>query len=126
MTLIENFFAKLKKFRAIAIRYDKTARNLLAGVHLTASARLAQLTTGPSSKQHYARKNHITSGFEAKNPKLSCIKRDNQFPIMEANENIGTGVSFSTIDLRIPKVLIGSLSRLRPQCAFRHDVPEKG
>ena len=36
--LIENFFAKLKQFRAIATRYDKTARNFLAGVHLTATA----------------------------------------------------------------------------------------
>ena len=36
--LIENFFAKLKQFRAIAIRYDETARNFLAGVHLTACA----------------------------------------------------------------------------------------
>ncbi len=35
--LIENFFAKLKQFRAIATRYDKTARNFLAGVHLAAS-----------------------------------------------------------------------------------------
>ena len=34
--LIENFFAKLKQFRAIATRYDKTARNFLAGVHLAA------------------------------------------------------------------------------------------
>jgi transposase len=28
--LIENFFCKLKQFRAIATRYDKTARNFLA------------------------------------------------------------------------------------------------
>ena len=35
--LIENFFAKLKQFRAIATRYDKTARNFLAGVHLAAT-----------------------------------------------------------------------------------------
>ena len=35
--LIENFFAKLKQFRAIATRYDKTARNFLAGVHLAAA-----------------------------------------------------------------------------------------
>ena len=35
--LIENFFAKLKQFRAIATRYDKTARNFLAAVLLTAS-----------------------------------------------------------------------------------------
>ena len=36
--LIENFFAKLKQFRAIATRYDKMARNFLAGVHLAATA----------------------------------------------------------------------------------------
>ena len=36
--LIENFFAKLKQFRAIATRYDKTARNFMAAVYLTASA----------------------------------------------------------------------------------------
>lgn len=35
--LIDNFFAKLKQFRAIAIRYDKTARNFLAAIHLAAS-----------------------------------------------------------------------------------------
>ena len=35
--LIENFFAKLKQFRAIATRYDKTSRNFLAAVYLTAS-----------------------------------------------------------------------------------------
>lgn len=31
--LIENFFAKLKKLRAIATRYDKTARNLLEAIY---------------------------------------------------------------------------------------------
>jgi transposase len=36
--LIENFFAKLKQFRAIATRYDKTARNFLAAVHLVWAA----------------------------------------------------------------------------------------
>ena len=35
--LIENFFCKLKQFRAIATRYDKTARNFLAGIYLVAS-----------------------------------------------------------------------------------------
>jgi transposase len=34
--LIENFFAKLKQFRAIATRYDKTARNFLGAVQLVA------------------------------------------------------------------------------------------
>jgi transposase len=32
--LIENFFAKLKQYRAIATRYDKTARNFLGAVYL--------------------------------------------------------------------------------------------
>ena len=36
--LIDNFFAKLKQFRAVATRYDKTARNFLATVHLAAIA----------------------------------------------------------------------------------------
>ena len=39
--LIENFFCKLKQFRAIATRYDKTARN-------RRRYNLAQLTTRPS------------------------------------------------------------------------------
>lgn len=35
--LIENFFCKLKQFRAIATRYDKTSRNFLAAVYLAAT-----------------------------------------------------------------------------------------
>ncbi len=35
--LIENFFQKIKQFRAIATRYDKTARNFLAAVHLASA-----------------------------------------------------------------------------------------
>ena len=35
--LIENFFCKLKEFLAIATRYDKTARNFLAGIQLAAA-----------------------------------------------------------------------------------------
>jgi transposase len=35
--LIENFFGKLKQYRAIATRYDKTARNFLGAIHLAAS-----------------------------------------------------------------------------------------
>jgi transposase len=34
--LIENFFCKLKQFRAIATRYDKLATNFLAGVYAAA------------------------------------------------------------------------------------------
>ena len=35
--LIENFFAKLKQYRAIATRFDKTAAAFLGAVHLAAS-----------------------------------------------------------------------------------------
>jgi transposase len=35
--LIENFFCRLKQFRGIATRYDKTARNFLAALHLAAA-----------------------------------------------------------------------------------------
>lgn len=35
--LIENFFARLKQYRAIATRYDKTAGNFLGGIYLAAS-----------------------------------------------------------------------------------------
>lgn len=35
--LIENFFARLKQFRAIATRYDKRAINFLAGVYLAST-----------------------------------------------------------------------------------------
>ncbi len=34
--LIENFFAKLKQYRAIATRYDKTAQNFLGAIYLAA------------------------------------------------------------------------------------------
>ena len=34
--LIENFSAKIKQFRAIATRYEKTARNFLAAAQLVA------------------------------------------------------------------------------------------
>ncbi len=35
--LIEHFFCKLKRCRAIATRYDQTRRNVLAAIHLAAS-----------------------------------------------------------------------------------------
>lgn len=35
--LIENFFAKLKQYRAIATRYDKLARNFLSAVYLASA-----------------------------------------------------------------------------------------
>lgn len=35
--LIENFFAKLKQYRAIATRYDKRALNFLGAIYLAAS-----------------------------------------------------------------------------------------
>ena len=36
--LIENFFAKLKQFRAIATRYDKRGLNFLGGIYLAAAS----------------------------------------------------------------------------------------
>lgn len=35
--LIENFFAKLKQYRAIATRYDKTAHNFLGAIYCAAA-----------------------------------------------------------------------------------------
>lgn len=35
--LIENFFSKLKQYRAIVTRYDKTARNFLGAIYLVAT-----------------------------------------------------------------------------------------
>jgi len=35
--LIENFFCRIKQFRAIATRYDKRAINFLAGIYLAAT-----------------------------------------------------------------------------------------
>jgi len=35
--LIENFFCELKQYRAIATRYDKTATNFLAAIHLVSA-----------------------------------------------------------------------------------------
>ena len=35
--VIENCFAKLKQYRAIATRYDKTASNFLGAIHLAAA-----------------------------------------------------------------------------------------
>ena len=34
---IENFFGRLKDFRGIATRFEKTSRNFLAGIHLAAA-----------------------------------------------------------------------------------------
>jgi transposase len=36
--LIENFFCKLKQFRAIATRYDKRAVHFLAGIYAASTA----------------------------------------------------------------------------------------
>jgi transposase len=36
--LIESFICKVKQFRAIVTRYDKTTRNFLAAIHLAAAS----------------------------------------------------------------------------------------
>lgn len=49
--LIENFFARLKQYRAIATRYDKTACNFLGAIHLAAAMIwLAWAGSNPISK----------------------------------------------------------------------------
>ena len=35
--LMENFFARLKQYRAIATRYNKTSRNFLGAIHMAAA-----------------------------------------------------------------------------------------
>jgi transposase len=42
--LVERFFNKLKPFRAIATRYDKLARNFLAGIQLACAIILPALS----------------------------------------------------------------------------------
>ncbi len=37
LTALENFFAKLKQFRALATRFDKTARNFLAATYFVSA-----------------------------------------------------------------------------------------
>ncbi len=63
--LIGNFFAKIKQFRAIATRYEKTARNFLAAVHLVASVIWLNSTTRPQSP----------SGTPSGNCRELCSKR---------------------------------------------------
>jgi putative transposase len=46
--LVERFFNQLKHFRAIATRYDKLARNFLAGVQLAGITILLNRTQCPS------------------------------------------------------------------------------
>jgi transposase len=46
--LIENFFAQLKQYRAIATRYDKRATNFLGAIYLAAIVIWLNLMTRPS------------------------------------------------------------------------------
>jgi hypothetical protein len=50
--LIQNFFCKLKQCRALATRYDKTARNFLVAIHLAAAIIRPQLRTGLNCLQY--------------------------------------------------------------------------
>lgn len=47
-SLIENFFARLKQYRAIATRYDKTARNFSGAIHLADTVVWLNWMTHPS------------------------------------------------------------------------------
>ena len=53
--LIENFFAKLKQYRAIATRYDKRARNFLAAIHLASATRSGGIVLGRISSSSASR-----------------------------------------------------------------------
>ena len=48
--LVERIFGKIKEFRRIATRYDKTARNFLSAVHLAASRFLHRRIANQSFK----------------------------------------------------------------------------
>ena len=63
--LIENFFCKLKQFRAIATRYDKRAINFLAGVLDLAGGgdELLELRN-PGAHRQRARREHVRDGGE--------------------------------------------------------------
>ena len=47
--LVERFFHHLKRFRGVATRYDKTARNYLAMVHLACARIWIDQGTRPTS-----------------------------------------------------------------------------
>jgi transposase len=72
---IENFFCQLKQFRAIATRYDKTARNFLAAIHLTATT--IWLNGGHALVVHhgyFAERDHRGSLKESDPNRLFCFE----------------------------------------------------
>ena len=63
--LIENTFAKLKEFRAIATRYDKTDASFRATINLAAAIIASRRTSTDPSRvrvacHRYAAKEHVT------------------------------------------------------------------
>ncbi len=56
--LIENYFAKIKEFRGIATRYDKTDTSYAANWYLTATLIARRgLSTGPSQSDEFSSSN---------------------------------------------------------------------
>ncbi|GAN61525.1 hypothetical protein ACI01nite_23180 [Acetobacter cibinongensis] len=49
--LIENLLALLREWRAVAIRYEKTAKSFLAAIHVAVAVDCPQALTGPSVTQ---------------------------------------------------------------------------
>ena len=86
--LIENFFSKLKQFRAIATRYDKTRVNFLAAIHLAASSHLAQLRTGPSGAKRWLGQGAL--GLRAEIP-VRSIRRARDAPARRARLAVRIG-----------------------------------
>ena len=64
--LIVSFFAKIKQCRAIVTRYEKTARNFLAGVQLVANVVWLNLTTRPNLSESTSIPRVPTPGSYAK------------------------------------------------------------
>src|SRR3712207_9101793 len=52
--LIENFFCKIKQFRAIARRYDKLSRNFQAAIHFAAALRSEERRVGKECRSRWS------------------------------------------------------------------------
>ena len=76
--LVEVFFHSLMRFRAIAIRYDKSARNYLALVQLASMARqLGTLPRRPRKTKRYFVQVAATAPFFARHVMTALL----QFPV---------------------------------------------
>jgi transposase len=78
--LIENFFAKLKLFRCITTRYDKTAKNFFAAIHLAATVIWLNQMTSPSAETQSLAQlrhslDHLYHGLAIHKQELSTLQQ---------------------------------------------------